>query len=98
MKHNYYYPLRQADQVAWLANFKDKLPGYATALSLVTGAVTAAVADCGWLEYILDLWLLEARAWLKSCTGAAFTALKGQTVDRSQRPEQREGGPGVIHA
>ena len=77
MKHARYYPERHIDQVAWLANFKDKLPGYATALSLVTGQVTAAVADCGWLQYILELWLLEARAWLKSCTAAALTAQTG---------------------
>jgi len=54
MKHARYYPERQADQVAWLANFIAKLASYATALGLTTGQVTAAVADCGWLMYILD--------------------------------------------
>ena len=77
MKHNSYYPLRQTDQAAWLMNFKDKLPGYATALSLVTGQVTAALADCGWLEYILEQWLPEGRAWSKACTDAALAAQTG---------------------
>jgi len=77
MKHNSYYPDRQADQVAWLENFKLKLPGYATALALASGQVTAAVADCGFLQYVLDSWLLGARAWLKSCTGAALALQTG---------------------
>ena len=77
MKHNSYFPDRQSDQVAWLENFRDKLAGYATALSLASGTVTGAVADCGWLIYIFNLWLLEARAWLKSCTGASLTAQAG---------------------
>ena len=77
MKHDRYYPERQADQIAWLMNFRDKLAGYATALALASGTVTSAVADCGWLIYVLNQWLLEARAWLKSCTGAAQTAQTG---------------------
>jgi hypothetical protein len=77
MKRNRYYPTRQADQIVWLANFINKLAGYATALSLTTGQVTAAVADAGWLKYILELWLSEARAWEKACTQALKRAESG---------------------
>jgi hypothetical protein len=74
MKHKEYYPKRQADQIVWLANFISKLAGYATALSLQPAAVTAALADAGWLKYILELWLPASRAWQKSCTDALKSA------------------------
>ncbi len=77
MKHNNYYPLRQADQVLWLTNFKDKLSTYATVLSLAPAEVTALLADCAWLDYILRLWLPDVRAWTKSCTEAVTLAETG---------------------
>ena len=77
MKHKEYYPNRQADQIVWLANFISKLGGYATALSLQPAQVTAAVADCGWLKYMLELWLPAARTWEKSCTEALRRAESG---------------------
>jgi hypothetical protein len=58
-------------------NFKDKIPGYGTTLGLATGQVTAAVADCGWLHYILELWLPDLRAWSQACTDAATLAQTG---------------------
>ena len=42
------------EQGGWLANFTNKLPGYATALGLTTPQVTAAVADGNWLIYVLQ--------------------------------------------
>jgi hypothetical protein len=81
MKHEKYYPARQADQVLWLVNFKEKLPTYATALGLATGQVTAAVADCGWLHYILELWLPDVRPWTVACTDAATLAQTGTGAD-----------------
>ena len=77
MKHKVYYPKRQADQIVWLANFISKLAGYATALSLQPAQVTAALADCGWLKYILEQWLPAARAWEKACTEALRRAESG---------------------
>jgi hypothetical protein len=81
MKRNSYYPTRQNDQIVWLPNFGDKLPGYGTTpLSLTTGQVTAAVADCRWMQYVIGQWLPEVRAFNKACTDAAKAA---------------EGGPGA---
>ncbi len=77
MKRNNYYPARQADQIVWLANFSNKLPGYATALGLTTGQVTAAGADCGWLIYILQAWLPAVRTWAQAATDAATEAQTG---------------------
>jgi hypothetical protein len=36
MKRNTYYPSRQGDQVAWLLNYANKLPGYVAVLNLAT--------------------------------------------------------------
>ena len=77
MKRNNYYPSRQADQVLWLANFINKLPGCATALGLTTGQVTAAVADGGWLIYVLQPWLPAVRQWTLACTDAVNEAQTG---------------------
>src|SRR5207237_10933274 len=70
VKHNQYYPMKQADQVIWLTNFKNTLPGLATALGLASGVSTAAVANCNWLIYILQSWLPAGRAWSQACTDA----------------------------
>lgn len=78
VKHNNYYPQRQGDQVVWLANFSGKLAGYATALGLTTAQVSAAVADCGWLEYVLELWLPAVRAFDKAGTEASAAAQTGK--------------------
>jgi hypothetical protein len=47
MKRNTYYPIRQHDQIVWLSNFSNKLPGLATPLGLTaaqTGDGTALMA------------------------------------------------------
>ena len=77
MRRNSYYPLRQNDQIVWLANFSNKLPGLATVLGLTAGQVTAAVADCGWLIYTLQAWLPAGRAWSLACTDAVADAQTG---------------------
>jgi hypothetical protein len=77
MKRNTYYPVRQADQIIWLTNFSNKLPGLAAALGLTPTQVTAAGADCGWLIYILQTWLPAARNWALACTDAATEAQSG---------------------
>jgi hypothetical protein len=77
MKHNDYYPSRQADQVIWLVNYSGKLPGYATALGLTTGQVTPIVADCAWIIYLIEDWLPATRTWAQSCTDALIEAQTG---------------------
>jgi hypothetical protein len=77
MKHQDYYPIRVADQVAWLLNFADKLPGRATALGLAPALVTALVADALWLAYVLQNWLDAVRAFSLGCTQTALAAQTG---------------------
>ena len=48
-----YYPLRQADQVVWLENFRNKIAAYAATLGLTTEQVDALIAKCRWLIYLL---------------------------------------------
>jgi len=77
MKRNTYYPARQNDQIVWLGNFSTKLPTLAAALGLTAAQVTAAVADCGWLIYILQSWLPAGRAWSLATTDAVNDAQTG---------------------
>ena len=77
MKRNAYYPVRQADQITWLVNFANKLPGLTAALGLTAPQVTAAVADCGWLAYVLQTWLPAVRTWAQASTEAATEAQTG---------------------
>lgn len=78
MTRQKYYPTRIADQVAWLENFRNKLGGYATALGLTAGQVTAAVADARWLVYVQLMWLPAVRSWAQSCTDAVALAQSGE--------------------
>ncbi|MFA6561264.1 MAG: hypothetical protein WCV00_05095 [Verrucomicrobiia bacterium] len=77
MKRQLYYPYRIANQIVWLENERNKLASYATALGLTTEQVTAAIADCRWLIYILQSWLPAARTWSLACTDAATMAQSG---------------------
>ena len=77
MKRNTYYPSKSADQVIWLENFRNKLPGYASALGLTTPQRDAAVADARWLVYVLGSWLPAVRAFAPACTDAATLAQTG---------------------
>ncbi len=77
MRHNTYFPLKVGDQVTWLGNFKNKLPGYATPLGLAAGVVTAAEADCDWVSYVLGTWLPAIRAFAEAGTDAATEAQTG---------------------
>ena len=77
MKKGNYYPYAQNDQIVWLTNFAGKLPGLATTLNLTPAQVTAAVADCGWLGYILQFWLPATRNWSQAGTAAATEAQTG---------------------
>ena len=62
MKRNTYYPSLQTDQIVWLINFANKLPGQiAAALGMSPAQVAGPVADCLWLAYLLDSWLPATR-------------------------------------
>lgn len=78
MKRNTYFPARVADQITWLVNFANKLPGYAATLGLTPARSTAAVADALWLVYVMQSWLGAARAWALSCTDAVTEAQSGE--------------------
>ena len=77
MKRNSYFPIRVADQIIWLVNFCNKLPGHSTALGLTAAQRDAGVADACWLVYVLQAWLPAVRAWSLSCTDAAKEAQSG---------------------
>jgi hypothetical protein len=77
MKHNSYYPTKLADQIIWVVNFNAKIASHATALGLTTAQVTAILADCAWLIYVLQSWLTAVRNWAQSCTDAANLAQTG---------------------
>jgi hypothetical protein len=71
MKRNSYYPTNIAGQILWLTNFANKAPGLATTLGLTPAVVTALVADCLWLIYLLQEWLPAARRF----SGTGTTAI-----------------------
>ena len=77
MKHNTYYPTRTTDQVAWLVNWCNKLPIYATTLGLSPAQLSAAIADALWLVYVLQAWLGAVRTFSVACTNAATDAQTG---------------------
>jgi hypothetical protein len=77
MRRNNYYPLRQNDQIVWLGNFANKLPPLTATLGLTAAQVTAAVADCNWLIYVLSAWLPAGRAWSLATTDAVADAQSG---------------------
>ena len=81
MKRNTYFPVRLGDQYIWLTNLNNKLGGYATVLGLTTGQVSAAKADCGWLLYVLQLWLPAVRTWALAGTDVATDAQTGTETD-----------------
>ena len=53
------------------------MPGYASALGLTVGQVAAAVADCAWLEYLLEQWLPAERGFDQACTETLLAARSG---------------------
>jgi hypothetical protein len=77
MKHQRYYPVRQADQLVWLENFRNKIAAYATALGLDTDQVNALIAKCRWLVYLIGSWLPAERAYNLACTQAVKQAQTG---------------------
>ena len=85
-KGNYYYPSAQNDQIVWLTNFSGKLPGLATVLNLTPDQIKSAVADCGWLIYLLQFWLPATRNWSQTGTAAAADAQTGDGTNLMMLP------------
>lgn len=77
MTRQAYFPIRVADQLVWLENFRNKLAGHAPALGITVDRCQEAVDDARWLIYTLGSWLPAVRAWQKSCTDAAKAAQTG---------------------
>ena len=77
MKHQRYYPTAIAEQGNWNGNFADKLPAYQTALGLSDILATAAVADARYMQYYLNQWLTDVRAFSQAATQALETLSSG---------------------
>lgn len=77
MKHNTYYPSALNDQLAWLANYWNKLQGHSPALGITTAVCADNVADARWLIYVLGSWLPNERAHAKADTQAVQEVLFG---------------------
>ncbi|MCX6900555.1 MAG: hypothetical protein NT105_17890 [Verrucomicrobia bacterium] len=86
MKHNSWYPPRAADQVTCLENFRNKLPGYGETVGLTPAQISAGVADCRWMIYVIQSWLPAARAWALACTDAADDAQTGDGATLMELP------------
>ncbi len=77
MKRQDYFPSRLGDQPEWLENFATKIPGYAPALGLVAGTVTAGVADARWCAFVIGIWRTQAQEFGRTISGAVEEALSG---------------------
>jgi hypothetical protein len=81
MKRTSYWPPRQADQIVWLATFINRLPDNAAALGLTPAQVSAILADCLWLLYVLQTWLPAVRNFNTAGTNAATATQTGDDTD-----------------
>lgn len=81
MKRQVFYPARLTAQVGWHDNFSSKLGGYAAALGLAAGVITAAVADSRWIMHVLGSWLAQVRAFAPACTDAVREVMGGEGED-----------------
>jgi len=77
MTRQAWYPVRVADQILWLENFRNKLTGHTPALGISQAKCDAGIADARWLIYTLGSWLPAVRDWQKACTAAAEQAQSG---------------------
>ena len=78
MRNHRYYPRATPAQVLWLRNFADKLPALAAQLGLTESLVAAALADCGFMGYILSSWISGIRAYGMAATATLSYAGYGQ--------------------
>lgn len=49
-----FYPARIGDQIVWLRNFRNKIANYMAALGYSADDITAVVADCDRMVWLLD--------------------------------------------
>lgn len=81
MRRQAYYPSRISDQVLWLANFRNKLPGYQETLALPEAETTACIASCNFTIYVLGDWLTAVRDFGPAATEAMDLLLTGTGPD-----------------
>jgi len=77
MKRQAYYPTNAPEQLVWLENFRNKLPGYVATIPLTAPQGAAGVADARSVIYVIGSWLPAVRDWTKSCTSASATVQSG---------------------
>ncbi|MEI7731619.1 MAG: hypothetical protein WCO56_18740, partial [Verrucomicrobiota bacterium] len=78
MRNHRYYPRATPAQVLWLKNFAEKLPALAAQLGLTESQVAAALADCGFMIYLLSPWINGIRTHGKAATVTLDYAGYGQ--------------------
>ncbi len=70
MRLQRYFPTRTAEQVLWLLNFRTKLPAHESALALTSEQLATAVADAGWVAYVLGTWEGAVRVFPKAASAS----------------------------
>jgi len=63
-----FYPVRIGDQIVWLRNFRNKIGGYQTTLGYAAGDITAVVADCDRLAWLLDTFQQAVQSFAQAAT------------------------------
>ena len=81
MKHQNFYPGDIARQIAWNGNYADKIALRAAILGLTPAQVSAIVADCLWLIYVLQHWADSVSTFASGCTQTTYTAQSGTGSD-----------------
>lgn len=77
MKLQRYLPSRAPDQVAWLENFRNKLPQYIVPLGLDAARAQECIVACGFARYVLGSWLDAVRSFNLSATAASKQLFDG---------------------
>lgn len=85
--HQRWYPRAVADQIGWLVNFRDHIGNWAARLGLAPATVTAAQADCNWLIYVLQVWMVSLRTFGTTGTQAISLAQTGSGTEVVTLPE-----------
>ncbi len=75
--YNNYYPIRIGDQIIWLRNFSNKLPGYKMVLGYDDAEMAAILADCAAAIYTLETWQPGVQQFAQAATTRAGLILNG---------------------
>ena len=65
MKKSNFYPYAQNDQIVWLTNYADQLPGLAAVLGLTSAEVAAAVADYATIQPVISVVIVGGQVQVK---------------------------------